>query len=89
VPDRVEAFEIEKADWEIGRTVPVIQNTLALTISRENVVMRATGDPTAEGLERGLPLAQAAKLFHGDGQEGYSSFAFLETREPREAGRVP
>jgi hypothetical protein len=89
VPDGVDAFEIEKAGGKIGRTVPVIENTLAFTIGRENLVMRATGGPAAEGLERNLPLAEAAKGFGGDGRGGCSTFSFFEARKPSEASRAP
>jgi hypothetical protein len=88
VPDGVSAFEVEKADGKIGRTVPVIENTLAFTIGRENIIMRPIGDPTAEGLERSLPLARAARRFHGDGQAGCSFFTFFEDRGAREAARA-
>jgi hypothetical protein len=89
VPDGVSAFEIEKAGGKIGRTVPVIENTLAFTIGRDDVVMRATGDPTAEGLDRSLPLAQAARPSHGDRRAGCSSFNFFEAKGPSEAARAP
>jgi hypothetical protein len=89
VPDGVEAVELEKAGGKIGRTVPVIENTLAFTVGREDVVMHGTGDPTAEGFERGLPLARTAKDFPGDHQGGCSSYIFAEARGPRETERAP
>jgi hypothetical protein len=89
VPDGVSAFEIEKSGGQIGRTVPVIENTVAFTIGREDVVMRAIGDATAAGLERTLPLALSAKRFHGGDRAGCTTFSFFETPEPSEAGRAP
>lgn len=85
VRDGISAVEVERADGTIGRTVPVIENTIAFTIGRENVVLHGTGDPSAEEFERGLPLARAAKEFGGDGQAGCSSYSFFEARGPSEA----
>jgi len=45
--DGVEAVELEKAGGKFGRTVPVIvpviENTLAFTIGREDAVVHGTG----------------------------------------------
>jgi hypothetical protein len=88
-PDGVTAFDIVQAGGKPGRTVPVIGNTVAFTIGRENVVMRATGDATAAGLERRLPLAQSGKGFGGSVGAGCASFTFFESREADEAGPTP
>lgn len=85
VPDGIGAVEVERADGDVGRTVSVIENTIAFTIGRENVVLRGTGDPSAEEFERILPLARAAKEFGGDGQAGCSSYDFFEAGGPSEA----
>jgi hypothetical protein len=82
VPDGIAAFEIEKPGGTIGRTVPVVGNTVAFTIGRENVVMRATGDASAEGLERRLPLAETARRFKGDGRGGCETFTYFESPTP-------
>ena len=87
MPDGVDAVELEKAGGKIGRTVPAIENTLAFTIGRENVVLHGTGDSAAEALERGLPLAQAAKLLPGKG--GCASYIFAEARRSSGAERAP
>jgi hypothetical protein len=81
-PDGISAIEIEKPGGQIGRTVPVIENTVAFTIGRENVVMRAVGDSATAALERSLPLAQSAKQFPGDGQAGCTSFSYFESAAP-------
>lgn len=85
VRDGISAVEVERADGTIGRTVPVIEDTIAFTIGRENVVLHGTGDPSAEGFERDLPLASAAKEFGGNGQAGCGSYSFFEARGPSEA----
>lgn len=89
LPDGVEAVELEKAGGKIGRTVPVIENTLAFTIGREDVVLHGTGDATAETFERGLPLARTANDFPGDGQGGCAGYIFAEAREPSATKRAP
>lgn len=88
VPDGVEAVEIEKSGGALGRTVKAIENTIAFTIGREDIVLRALGDPSAEGLERTLPLAQAVKLGLGSGS-GCSFYTFAESKKPdgRPGGR--
>ncbi|MBS1863224.1 MAG: hypothetical protein JSS68_16120 [Actinobacteria bacterium] len=85
VRDGISAITVERAGGRIGRTVPVIENTIAFTIGRENVVLHGTGDPSAEGFERSLPLARAAKEFGGHGQAGCSSYMFFEARGPSAA----
>lgn len=87
LPDGVEAVEIDKPGGAIGRTVPVIDNTIAFTIGREDIVLRAIGGPAAEGLERSLPLAEAGKL-GGDGRAGCSSYFFAEARMPGRESRA-
>jgi hypothetical protein len=84
LPDGVEAVEIEKAGGAIGRTLPVIGNTIAFTIGREDVVLRAIGGPAAEGLERSLPLVEAGKL-GGDDQADCSFYTFAEAKAPASA----
>ncbi|MGH2940069.1 MAG: hypothetical protein ACRDPE_18315 [Solirubrobacterales bacterium] len=76
VPDGVTGIEVEKEDGTIGRTVPVIENTVAFTIGRENVVLHGVGDAGAEGLERTLPLAQTAR--YGDDRAGCTFYSFFE-----------
>jgi hypothetical protein len=55
--------------------VPVIENTVAFTIGRENIALRGVADAGAEGLERTLPLADAART--GDGRAGCTSYSFF------------
>lgn len=81
LPDGVEAIAIEKPGGKIGRTVPVIENTIAFTIGRENAVLQGIGDPAAEALERGLPLGRIAKEFPGR-RGGCSGYFFLEAGGP-------
>jgi hypothetical protein len=82
VPDGVAALRIEKLGGAAGRTVPVIENTFAFTIGRENIIFHGTGDAAAEELERTLPLAQAAKDFGRNDQAGCSSYIFAEAKKP-------
>jgi hypothetical protein len=77
-PDGVTAMRIKLFGGTGGRTVPVIENTFAFTIGRENFVLQATGDAAAEELERTLPLAKVAEEFGGDKQAGCSGYFFLE-----------
>ncbi len=75
LPDGVTAVEVERKDGTIGRTVPVVDNTIAFTISRENIVLHGVGDVDAEELERNLPLATV----HGvGGSAGCTSYSFFE-----------
>jgi hypothetical protein len=60
--------------------VPVIENTFAFTIGREDIVVHGIGDAAAEEFERTFPLAQSAKHFGGDRQAGCSSFIFFEEK---------
>jgi hypothetical protein len=78
LPDGVSRVEIVKEDGKVGRALPVIENTIAFTIGRENVVVRGGGGVAAEGLERNLPLADASKL--GDNRGGCSFYAFAEAK---------
>jgi hypothetical protein len=77
IPDGVTALEIEKEDGTIGRTVPVLDNTVAFTIGRENFTMHGVGDAAAERLERSLPLAEAG----GGGRGGCSFCVFAEKKK--------
>jgi hypothetical protein len=56
VPDGVTGLELERSDGTIGRTVPVIDNTFAFTVGREDFKLHGVGDVAAEKLERTLPL---------------------------------
>jgi hypothetical protein len=88
LPDGVEAVEIDKPGGAVGRTVPVIGNTIAFTIGREDVVLRAIGGPAAEGLERSLPLATVGNL-GGDEGADCSGYAFTESPKPGRGSRAP
>jgi hypothetical protein len=87
-PDGVEAVEIDKPGGAIGRTVPVIDNTIAFTIGREDIVLHALGGPAVEELERTLPLAEAGKL-GGDNRAGCSFYSFFESGKPGSGSRAP
>jgi hypothetical protein len=76
VPDGVTGVAVEREDGTIGHTVPVIENTVAFTIGRENIVLRGVGDAGAEDLQRKLPLADAARA--GDDRAGCTSYSFFE-----------
>lgn len=77
VPDGVTGLEVERSDGTIGRTVTVIENTVAFTIGREDFKLHGVGDAAAEGLERTLPLAHVG----GDGGRADCSFyTFVEAR---------
>lgn len=76
LPDGVTAVAVEREDGTVGRTVPVVDNTIAFTIGRENIVLHGVGDAAAEGVERTLPLAQASK--EGDKRAGCTSYDFFE-----------
>jgi hypothetical protein len=81
VPDGVTGLAIEKEDGTIGRTVPVLGNTVAFTIGRENFTMHGVGDAAAERLERRLPLAEVG----GGGRGGCSyAYTFAEEKNPGE-----
>lgn len=88
LPDGVEAVEVVKPGGAIGRTVPVIGNTIAFTIGREDVVLRATGGPAAEGLERSLPLARVGNS-GGDEGADCSGYAFVESPRRGSGSQAP
>jgi hypothetical protein len=77
VPDGVTGLAIEKADGTIGRTVPVLDNTVAFTVGRESFSLHGVGDAAAEGLERSLPLAEVG----GGGRGGCSFYVFAERKK--------
>jgi hypothetical protein len=77
VPDGVTGLTIEKEDGTIGRTVPVLDNTVAFTIGREDFTMHGVGDAAAERLERSLPLAEVG----GGGRGGCSFYVFAEEKK--------
>jgi hypothetical protein len=77
IPDGVTGLAIEKGDGTIGRTVPVLGNTVAFTIGREDFTMHGVGDAAAERLERRLPLAEAG----GGGLGGCSFYTFAERKK--------
>jgi hypothetical protein len=77
VPNGVTGIEVERSDRTIGRTVPVIENTVAFTVGREDIVLRGVGDSGAEKLERKLPLAHLAK-FDDDGSGACASYTIFE-----------
>jgi len=58
-PDGVTGLAIEKADGTFGRTIPVLENTFAFSVGREDITLRGVGDAAAEELERELPLARS------------------------------
>jgi hypothetical protein len=76
LPDGVTGVEVEKEDGTIGRTVPVVENTVAFRVGRENLALHGVGDAAAEGLQRNLPLARAANL--GDDRPGCAFYSFFE-----------
>jgi hypothetical protein len=78
VPDGITGLEVEEAGGKIGRTVPVIDNTVAFSIGPENIVLQGIGQPDAEEFERRLPLAETARDFGGDDQGGCGSYTFAE-----------
>jgi hypothetical protein len=78
VPDGVTALELERSDATIGRTVPVIDNTFAFTVGREDFTLHGVGDAFAEGLERTLPLAHAGGF--GDTRGGCAFYTFAEAK---------
>jgi hypothetical protein len=82
LPDGVTELRLNLFGGAGGRTVPVIENTFAFTIGRENFVLQATGDAAAEELHRILPLARTAEQFRGNDQAGCSSYIFAEARKP-------
>jgi hypothetical protein len=77
IPDGVTGLEIEKEDGSVGRTVPVLDNTVAFTIGREDFTMHGVGDAAAERLERSLPLAEVGV----GGRGGCSFYVFAEEKK--------
>lgn len=77
-PDGVTGLEIEKADGTVGRTVPVIENTVAFTVGREDFVLHVVGDPAAERLERPMPLGGLSGF--GDHRGGCAGYIFMEEK---------
>jgi hypothetical protein len=75
-PDGVTGLALERSDGTIGRTVPVIENTFAFTVGREDFTLHGVGDGAAEGLERTLPLAHAGNV--GGNRAGCSFYTFAE-----------
>lgn len=76
VPNGVTGLEVEKADGTVGRTVPVIENTVAFTVGREDFTLRGVGDPAAERLERPMPLGRLSGF--GDHRGGCAGYTFME-----------
>jgi hypothetical protein len=79
VPNGVTGLEIEKADGTVGRTVPVIENTVAFTVGREDITLRGVGDAAAGGVERRVPLGQGS--LPGGNRAGCVSFIWAEARK--------
>jgi hypothetical protein len=80
VPNGVTALAIEKSDGTMGRTLPVIENTVAFTVGREDIALHGVGDAAAERLERRLPLTH---LFEpGNNRSGCSGYIFAEAKAP-------
>jgi hypothetical protein len=77
IPDGVTGLAIEREDGTVGRTVPVLENTVAFTIGREDFTMHGVGDAAAERLERSLPLAEAG----GSSPGGCSFYTFAEEKK--------
>jgi hypothetical protein len=78
LPDGVTAVEVENDDGTVGRTVPVVDNTVAFGVGREDIVLRAVGDAVAEGLERTLPLAHAGGIGN---RAGCAFYTFAEAKK--------
>jgi hypothetical protein len=79
VPNGATGLEIEGADGTIGRTVPVLENTVAFEVGREDVTLRGVGDAAAERLETHLPLGHVGG--RGDPRGGCSSYFFAEAEK--------
>jgi hypothetical protein len=79
VPNGVAGLEIQREDGSIGRTVPVVDNTVAFTIGREDFTMQGVGDAAAERLERSLPLAAVDEA--ADKRPGCTSYFFAEAKK--------
>jgi hypothetical protein len=58
VPNGVTGLAIEKEDGTIGRTIPVVENTVAFSIGDEDFTLKGVGDAAAEALERQFPLGR-------------------------------
>lgn len=79
VPNGVTGLEIERADGTVGRTVPVIENTVAFTVGREDFTLRGVGDAAAGRVGRRVPLGHGSLL--GGNGAGCVSFSWAEARE--------
>lgn len=78
VPNGVTALEIEKADGTVGRTVPVIENTVAFTVGREDFTLHGVGSVAAERIERPVPLGKGPLL--GGNRAGCVGVIWVEAR---------
>jgi hypothetical protein len=76
VPNGVTGLEVEKADGTAGRTVPVVENTVAFTVGREDFTLHGVGNPAAERLERPMPLGGLSGF--GDQRGGCAGYTFME-----------
>lgn len=76
VPNGVTGLKVERADGTVGRTVPVIENTVAFTVGREDFTLRGVGDPAAERLERPMPLGGLSGF--GDRRGGCAGYTLME-----------
>jgi hypothetical protein len=74
-PDGVTGIALERTGGSIGRTVPVLENTFAFTVGREDITLRGVGDESAEALERPLPLAQTGDAGSNRGGCAFYTFA--------------
>lgn len=76
VPNGVTGLEIESSDGTVGRTVPVIENTVAFTVEGGEITLHGVGDAAAERLERPVPLGRAPLL--GGNRGGCVSLIWAE-----------
>jgi hypothetical protein len=60
VPNGITGLAIEKEDGTIGRTVPVVDNTVAFSVGHENITLKGVGDAAAEAFERQFRWAACA-----------------------------
>lgn len=79
VPNGATGLEIERADGTIGRAVPVLENTVAFEVGREDLTLHGVGDAAAERLEAHLPLSLVGGL--GDPRGGCSTYFFAEAEK--------
>jgi hypothetical protein len=75
VPNGVTGLEIELESGTVARIVPVIDNTVAFPIDRENVTLRGVGGAAAERLELRLPLGGSGAFRGSSCIVGYASTA--------------